>query len=69
LKQYGYNIIRLPRSGIRPLHILTRTETDLYRLGDLTTIMLARPVVPEMNEQVATSIAGGIARRARSTPG
>jgi len=62
LKQYGYNIIRLPRSGIRPLQILTRTGTDLDRLGDLTTIMLTGPVVPAMSQEVATNIAGGIAR-------
>lgn len=62
LKQYGYNIVRLPRSGIRPLQILMRNGTELDRLGVLTTIMLAGPVVPEISEQVATNIAGGVAR-------
>ena len=60
LKQYGYNVVRLPRSGIRPLQILTRDGSDLDRLGELTTILLAGPVVPETTEQIATNIAGGV---------
>ena len=45
LKQYGYNVVRLPRTGIKPLQILMRAGSDLDRLGDLTTIMLPGPAI------------------------
>lgn len=38
LKQYGYNLVRLPRENIKPLQILTRSNTGTWaRLKDVFT--------------------------------
>jgi hypothetical protein len=46
LKARGYNAIRLPKSDVKPLQIMTRTGKDLDRLGDLSTLLVAGSQVP-----------------------
>jgi Caspase domain len=62
LKQYGYNVVRLPRADIRPLQVVTRRGSDLDRLGDLATIFQEGPPLPPITQGVAASISGGVAR-------
>lgn len=50
LKSFGYSVIRLPRTDIRPLQVLVKEGTRLTRLGDLVSILqpgerVALPVV------------------------
>jgi hypothetical protein len=39
LKSFGYSVVRLPRTDIRPLQVLVREDTRLSRLGDLAAIL------------------------------
>ena len=60
LKQYGYNVVRLPRADIRPLQILARKKTDLESYGNLTTILdPAATGVPAIAENVAVANIAG----------
>lgn len=48
LNDQGYNVVRLPRSGIEPLNVLGRDERRLERLGTLPQIWVTsaeRPTV------------------------
>ena len=38
LKENGYNAIRLPRTNVRPLQILGKTDRDLTWLGELADV-------------------------------
>ncbi len=65
LKSFGYSVVRLPRTDIRPLQLLVREDTRLTRLGDLETIL--RPgtqiPLPRLKENVAAAgISGGRTR-------
>jgi hypothetical protein len=65
LKSFGYSVVRLPRTDIRPLQVLVKEDTRLTRLGDLETIL--RPgtqiPLPKPKENVAAaSISGGRTR-------
>lgn len=57
LKSFGYSVVRLPRTDIRPLQLLLKHDTHLSRLGDLTTIIAPGPDVPlpAIKENVAVS--------------
>ena len=46
LKSYGYCVVRLPKTDIRPLQILTRQGSNLQRLGDLETVLGAGSQIP-----------------------
>lgn len=62
LKSFGYSVVRLPRTDIRPLQVLVKEETRLTRLGDLETILRpgAQVPLPRVKENVAAaSISGG----------
>jgi hypothetical protein len=60
LKQYGYNVVRLPRADIRPLQILARRKTDLETYGSLaTTLDPAATGVPTIAENVAVANIAG----------
>src|SRR5262249_34318716 len=63
LKQYGYNIVRLPRAEIGPLQVLSRHGSDLDRFGVLTTILEpGREPPPIRRDAVAANVAGEQAR-------
>src|ERR1700755_489460 len=48
LNQFGYNVIRLPRTGIEPLHGLGRDETTQL-LGPLSSVWQSTVAVPGPN--------------------
>lgn len=43
LKDFGYLIVRLPRTNVRPLQILERKDNNLEKLGELKTVLKAGP--------------------------
>ena len=64
LKDQGYNIVRLPRTDIHPLQLLSRTRTNLDLLGpvgdvlsgaELPPIRLDEPTAPVDNNATRTS--------------
>jgi hypothetical protein len=61
LKAYGYCVIRLPKSDVKPLQIQAKQGKDLDRLGDLTTLMMAGsniPLPPVSENMQAANISG-----------
>ena len=38
LNKYGYNVVRLPRTGIEPMDIVARDEQDILNLGPLSKV-------------------------------
>jgi hypothetical protein len=61
LKSFGYSVVRLPRTDIRPLQILTREDTRLTRLGDLATVLMPgeRVPLPALKENIAAASISG----------
>jgi hypothetical protein len=61
LKSFGYSVVRLPRTDIRPLQVLVREDTRLTRLGNLETILHPGPQValPRMTENIAAANISG----------
>ena len=61
LKSFGYSVVRLPRTDIRPLQVLVREDTRLTRLGDLATILRpgAQVPLPQLKENVAAANISG----------
>ena len=61
LKSFGYSVVRLPRTDIRPLQVLVKEDTRLTRLGDLATILQpgARIALPSIKENVAAANVSG----------
>lgn len=41
LKDFSYNVVRLPRTGLAPLQVLKRSGNDLERIGDITDLFLS----------------------------
>jgi hypothetical protein len=61
LKEYGYNVVRLPKADVRPLQMLSRQGRDLDRLGDLTTVLAPgeHVALPDISENTtAANISG-----------
>jgi len=60
LKSVGYSPIRLPKTNLRPLQLLTKKGKDLDRLGDLSTVFTAGSNIPlpEIKEDIAATISG-----------
>ena len=61
LKSFGYSVIRLPRTDIRPLQILVREDARLTRLGDLVTVLKPgkQVALPALKENItAANISG-----------
>lgn len=57
LEEFGYNVVRLPRGGIKPLQLLYRYKQDLTRLGELSSVITSGAIpVPPLSEQDATNI-------------
>jgi hypothetical protein len=70
LKDKGYNVIRLPRLGIRPLDVLAGTNSELDHLGALHTVWTSSTKEPVPYEPRATSnIAGGTSRAIKASLG
>jgi hypothetical protein len=61
LKSFGYSVVRLPRTDIRPLQVLVREGTRLSRLGELATILRPgdRVQPPVVKENVAAANISG----------
>jgi hypothetical protein len=61
LKSFGYSVVRLPRTDIRPLQVLVREDSRLTRLGNLETII--RPgteiALPQLKENIAAASISG----------
>ncbi len=61
LKEFGYNVIRLPKADVKPLQIMTKQGRDLNRLGDLADVLVADPSnnLPQIAENTpAANISG-----------
>jgi hypothetical protein len=61
LKEFGYNVVRLPKADIKPLQLFAQRRKDLDRLGDLTTILVARDessLPPVSMDQRAANVSG-----------
>jgi len=61
LKSFGYNVVRLPRTDVRPLQILTKNGNNLERLGELTTLFNVGsniPLPPVTKDTIASGISG-----------
>jgi hypothetical protein len=65
LKDFSYNVVRLPRTGIRPLQILEKQGNDLVVLGDVADLFIAgNAALPSVGpDEQATFING---KRTRS---
>ncbi len=61
LKSYGYNVIRLPRADVRPLHVLGRQGKELDRLGELSGLLVSRGgnTLPVPTENTSTASISG----------
>lgn len=61
LKSFGYSVVRLPRTDIRPLQVFVREDSRLSRLGDLQTILRPGTAValPHIRENVAAASISG----------
>jgi hypothetical protein len=61
LKSFGYSVVRLPRTDLRPLQLLVRAETRLTRLGDLSAVLQpgGRAPLPPLTENVAAANISG----------
>lgn len=46
LKEIGYNVVRLPRTNIRPLQLFERQDNDLVFLGDMRKLFLEGKKAP-----------------------
>lgn len=62
LKQFGYNVVRLPRTNIAPLHVLSRSGSNLDMLGDLSSILVGGTVPPITRDTQAATISGSNAK-------
>lgn len=61
LKSFGYSVVRLPKTDIRPLQILVRKGNDLDRLGDVVTLFVqgTQAEVPTITvDRVAANVSG-----------
>jgi hypothetical protein len=61
LKSFGYSVVRLPRTDLRPLQLLVRADTRLTRLGDLSVVLQpgGRVPAPVLTENVAAANISG----------
>ncbi|MEJ7636533.1 MAG: hypothetical protein WKF75_00725 [Singulisphaera sp.] len=63
LRDYGYNVVRLPRANIAPLLILSRDGSDLGVLGGLASVVTSTQPLPTITADVqATGISGSKAK-------
>src|SRR4051794_27877704 len=63
LKQFGYNVVRLPRKNIEPLQVLSRDGTNLDVLGNLADVLVSAEGPPEITRDAqATDISGSKAK-------
>jgi hypothetical protein len=62
LKSFGYNAVRLPRSNIRPLQVLSKNGGDASYFGELTTVFRPRdsntPIPMSVDNTPAANISG-----------
>jgi hypothetical protein len=63
LNELGYNVVRLPRSGIVPLEVIgKRGRENPETLGQIETIWKSETAKPTPAEDTATSVNGGITK-------
>lgn len=46
LKQFGYNVVRLPKTDVRPGQLLTHNGKDLTRLGEMGDVLASKTALP-----------------------
>jgi hypothetical protein len=46
LKGFGYNVVRLPKTDVRPGQLLTHNGKDLTRLGEMADVLASKTVPP-----------------------
>jgi hypothetical protein len=58
LQEWGWNVVRHPRTGIKPLQLLYRYKEDLTRLGELSGVMIPTGgfSLPSITEEDALDI-------------
>ncbi|MDN3588201.1 hypothetical protein QWY86_16070 [Pedobacter aquatilis] len=61
LKSKGYNVVRLPRTDIAPLQILTKKKGVLEYLGNIDTVLVSGPnaALPAVNPEADTANVSG----------
>jgi hypothetical protein len=70
LKDKGYNVIRLPREGIRPLDVIAGNSSQLEYLGALHTVWTSTAKEPEPYQPRSTAgIEGGSSRAIKASLG
>ncbi len=70
LNDLGYNVVRLPRSGILPLEVLGRKGGERPEsLGNIGTIWTSDSAVPKAAEDVATSVASKVTQSLKLSVG
>jgi hypothetical protein len=65
LKDFSYNVVRLPRTGLEPLQVLKKSGNDLEKIGDITDLFVSgNAPLPEISpDRLAPFING---RRTRN---
>jgi hypothetical protein len=61
LKSFGYSVIRLPRTDIQPLQVLTKEGTRMTRLGELARILKPGSTIalPRLKENIPAANVSG----------
>ena len=59
LRQQGYNVVRLPRTGLNPLQVLARQGTNLQPLGVLSMLVESDELPPAIVPDTTVSNLGG----------
>jgi hypothetical protein len=63
LRQFGYNLVRLPRASIEPLQVLSRDGGDLEIFGGLRDILNGEARLPVIRRDVTVpSLSGDVAK-------
>lgn len=65
LQEFGYNLVRLPRTNLAPLLILVREQRDLEVFGGLGDVLGAGAELPAVTRDVAVASLAG--KRAKSS--
>jgi hypothetical protein len=60
LNKYGYNVVRLPRTGIEPMDIVARDEQDILNLGPLSKVWSSPIPEPQPKPPRPTSAVNGM---------
>jgi len=62
LKQFGYNVVRLPRANIAPLQVLSRSGSNLDMLGELASVLKCGTLPTIARDALSATISGSKAK-------